>query len=420
MVMDLGHSAKRTNFVFFTPTPPRPATALGNTPAARAAIGFCGSTPRLVRVRWYFAPEGALPVPGGTIWGSTDWDSIYERAGREIGEVPRSGTSKANSGLPPLGAGGQHYCGRPVDFLEAKVWDPLAPLPHKGPGGLLLCCNRALSASIAFFGGRPTANTLGLTSDTPARGEIGLTDRFVPTVADGQIALTSESSARGDIGLTSDRTADGWIGMTDRYVPSPAEGEIALTSDTPADGAMGLTQGSGESAGGDVGLGGAEDVGGGEMGLTAPMEVGEVGGFGLGGEVPAIGIELGMDAPEVATVVTGGATCAAPTVIALNVLYETTVPTTGTIWFLIPSTSMPAIGSALSSTNSGLPFGTFVTYGGQQGCGGGANAVWSGISNSTFPFSLTAGFPNELEISFDYVVQPASMPVTVRFKISYP
>lgn len=315
MIVDLGHSSKRTDFVFFDMPPPRPASALGaSTPATRSAIAFSGQTPKRVRVRWYFAPEGAKPIPGGTIWASTDWSSIYELADAEMGEVPRTGTSRGNNGKAPLGATGQHHCGKSIDFRQAKVWNPSAPTLKRGATGLPICCSPATSAAVAFCGPIRAVGRIGLLG-TVAAAQVGLTGSLPGPTTQGVIGLAASITTDEPIGLSCSTTADGDIEIAgdppaeenielaswEDPIPEFTDGEVGLTGIITGS-AIGLTSASSEQ--GDVGIGGnppaSDDIGlASWQGPIPELTPGEV---GLTGSVAEEGLGLVEDLPASDTI----------------------------------------------------------------------------------------------------------------------
>jgi hypothetical protein len=113
---------------------------------------FTGPNAPYTMVRWYFAPEGALPLPQGTIWGSSDWCDRYEKADTVIGEFPRYEKSQVQGPVPgvpspvwsngktPSGVTGQAYCGTPADFQDSKPWNPAAPALRRNVEGIPECC----------------------------------------------------------------------------------------------------------------------------------------------------------------------------------------------------------------------------------------------------------------------------------------
>lgn len=158
MIVDIARTCRTSIFHFHDLPDRKPAEAMEGA-AARAAIGWFVATPRQTRVRWYFAPEGALPLPKGTIFDSADFLDHYEQCQPKYGEQPFSPRTYSN-GKPPQGATGKQFCGLPGDFLVPKKWSPDLPTLKRGPTGLPLCCNPALRGAIVYTGATFTKRTV--------------------------------------------------------------------------------------------------------------------------------------------------------------------------------------------------------------------------------------------------------------------
>lgn len=160
--MDVGRSARVRRFRFFTPQGIVPANQLPGQP--NGAFGMAGGAVPDTPVRWYFAHADAEVFPEAHIWGSSDFDDVYERADRTIGEIPEPGVW--NNGRPPVGAVGNHFCGELADFTDAKEYDPFAPLLPRGADGLPFCCAPELNAAFVMTWIEPTV-TITVCGDVP-------------------------------------------------------------------------------------------------------------------------------------------------------------------------------------------------------------------------------------------------------------
>jgi len=221
MVVDIGRSCSKRPFSFFVVPPYQTADQFPQqTRGVRASLGFCYSPPPLVRVRWYFAPVGAKPLPFPTIWGSTLWSDDYERAEQTIGEVPNQLLSKWNNGRPPDGATGQHFCGSVDDFQIPKTWGGPKERLKRGPSGLPLCCNAHLAALFA------------VESVSAPNGKIGFQASF-PFAVSGAIAFGKTSLPAAAIVCTSPIAAGGLVALGGDQIKGRTKAFV-LVSNTPA------------------------------------------------------------------------------------------------------------------------------------------------------------------------------------------
>lgn len=273
MIVDVARSCHITRFVFFESRRPRTRAALPNVPVRRAAIAWFGSTPRQTRVRWYFAPEGAKPLPFGTIWASTIWLDVREVCDTRIGEQRRTRKDVWNNGASPVGATGQHFCGRQEDFQAAKTWNPQAPFLPRGPSGLPICCNPILRGCIVWCGRRISQGSLvlaegdvvvdgSLTLDSPdlaasgslalhtphsdvsgvgVAGELSAGGAMIVADSDANesaaLALSSVVLEQSCVHLAGDLVSGGGVVLVGQTVPPPATGGLTLHShDVPSEG----------------------------------------------------------------------------------------------------------------------------------------------------------------------------------------
>ena len=211
MVMDF----RRTCFVewwrvYQAPQLVRPKLPVST--GSNAAIVF-GTIPPLVRIRWYWAPEGARRFPAPQIWNSDDWDNAYERSLAVIGPDPTLPKSYT-SGATPRGVTGQHFCGRLADFQNPVVYTGRPGLRRR-PDGIPYCCAPGFLSGIVFTT-RPLviAGSVGWVKPLPfASGGIGWTagtegiSAFVLASGTAAIAaafvLTSGTEGVAGFGLTS-------------------------------------------------------------------------------------------------------------------------------------------------------------------------------------------------------------------------
>jgi hypothetical protein len=146
----VGRSSRTSWFHFFELPRPRRAAELPAVPATSAAIGFFHATRHRTRIRWYFAPAGAKPLAGGTIFAGTDHNTLAEDCQVIYGEIPGAENRVYNKGHAPAGATGNAYCGESFDWLHPHRWEPHRHCEQRGATNLLLCCNVALGSAIGF------------------------------------------------------------------------------------------------------------------------------------------------------------------------------------------------------------------------------------------------------------------------------
>lgn len=164
MIIDVGRTSRTSWFQFFDPPVPLSAAELPSQPATSAAIGFFVGTAPLTRVRWYFAPEGARPLPGGTIFAGTDHNTLAENCEVVYGERPGFENRRWNNGKAPAGATGKEFCGTSFDFLHPQRWRSDLPCVQRGASGLLVCCNQFMAAAIGWTSPASVVNQLVLTA----------------------------------------------------------------------------------------------------------------------------------------------------------------------------------------------------------------------------------------------------------------
>lgn len=161
-MVDVGRSAF-VRYIRFAPIPERiTGLQLPTVPGARAAFGLTTPNPPLVKVRWYFAPPGARPLPFGTIWASTLHNTVEENCLITVGEEPWQ--KQWSNGRTPQGATGRTFCGKKEDFLRPLVYNPAGPVLEKGPTGLPICCLRPLRAGIGLTGRLPVPGSLAMSA----------------------------------------------------------------------------------------------------------------------------------------------------------------------------------------------------------------------------------------------------------------
>lgn len=222
------------------------AESLPPSPASGAAIGFFAATAPLTRVRWYFAPPGAKPLPHGTIFAGDDWDSDEERCVVEYGELPFAPDRKWNRGTPPPGVTGQAACGDADDFLHPHRAKSCCELTMACTCCTVICCNPFCGGLIGWcIGPNVTGSTslLELTSLDVAPAIIELTS--VPASV-GTLELTTPLAGVGSLLLTGSDASPGLLELTQ----GPEIGVLELFGDgvTASVGMLQLT-------GGDVSLG---------------------------------------------------------------------------------------------------------------------------------------------------------------------
>jgi hypothetical protein len=349
MAVDMAHSAFEVDMVFFRPAVPRPATEVTTH---KAAIGFFAATAPKTRVRWYFCPPNAKPLPFPTIFASTDWSDIYELAEQDIGEVPRAGNARWSNGATPIGATGQHYCGQASDFQVPKVWNPDAAVLPRGPSGLPLCCVPTLAAAVAFCGRRRAIGAIGLAGKpsipippVPASGALTLTGSGVSAF----LALTGQMSAGvieldagkaiafGVIALTG-AISSGLIGLTAGLQSSAGAMDLAAASSSS--GAIDLAAAS--SSAGVIDLTGA--ISSGLIGLTAGLQS-SVGAMDLAATSSSSGaIYLAAASSSAGAIYLAAATSSSGTItLATPFLPEPPNPAIGTIVLATPIVPQPPV-----------------------------------------------------------------------------
>ena len=156
MVMDIRRSCRKEWVQFFKLPPRETPTSIGSVGGGSGGIAFTQPDPPLTQIRWYFAPEGAIPIREGQIWASALYLDYWELCDTPSGVDPFAPSAWTN-GKTPVGITGTSYCGKLSDFQEPGEYDPArTPLP-RGANGIPCCCNPALCAAIVFVGSPPGA-----------------------------------------------------------------------------------------------------------------------------------------------------------------------------------------------------------------------------------------------------------------------
>jgi Concanavalin A-like lectin/glucanases superfamily len=205
-----------------TPHPPDSGMGYGTPADAGPSAGR-----EWVQIRWYWAPEGALPLPFDTIYASSDWLSQLESPQMEYGEIPRAtkthvagpyidGTPEPvwNDGSPPLGATGKTYCGLPEWYQG-----PVPPGSLVRPlGGVPACCNPAVCAAIAITNAPVGAvGQVALPSPPLTTGAIIGSSIAAPA---GAAALRALTQSLGAIAAASASAPVGSAGLAAPPVPA--------------------------------------------------------------------------------------------------------------------------------------------------------------------------------------------------------
>jgi hypothetical protein len=255
MIIDVGRSARTSWFRFFDPPLPITAASLPPSPASRAAIGFFVARAPLTRVRWYFAPPDAKPLPGGTIFAGDDFDDDAEKCVVKYGELPFAPDRKWDRGVAPAGASGQHFCGTSFDFLHPHLHGESLPCVQRGATGLLVCCNPYLAGAIGWTlppdiqyqlvltsvpTPQPSVSSLTLTEPATPTGELYLS--FLGTVAvPSALEFISANAGRleGGLAFSGIVTKFGFLQLA---LPALVPGELALTTPTIASGTLDLSR----------------------------------------------------------------------------------------------------------------------------------------------------------------------------------
>ncbi len=254
MVVDFGRSCSVRTFFFFTAPPPIQNSAIPQAPGSRAAFVLYSYVPVQRRVRWYFAPPGALPLPFQTCWASSDWCDRYEKAeecyvgefprfdsfGRKVAIIPGIPKPGYSNGRPPPGITGTHYCGSQADFQIPKVWsNSLASIP-RGVGNVPLCCNPSNAKCLILQVTLPATGPVKFVSPAAAPAGDLVLDQFIP--AYDEFSLAETLPAEDNIVLGGPRLDDllifkitplpnGYVFVLDS---SPVKNGVVLTGGTIA------------------------------------------------------------------------------------------------------------------------------------------------------------------------------------------
>lgn len=261
--MDIGRSCSIRPFNFLI-VPDTRLTVPANQPASNFAVGLLTRVIPPVRVRWYFAPETARPIPGGSCWGSTDWNDRFENALTTIGEIPRYEKSKYegaipnvmapvwNNGRTPPGVLGNFFCGTLEDFQVPKIYANNLTTLARRPDGISLCCNPANHSLIVLGAKIPPDSALGLFSPPiPALGAIGLSVSPVgrsylglrsPFPYAYALCLAARAAGKALLGLENAPSTLGRVGLL-AFPRTANKSAIGLETQSAAVGGVGLVKG---------------------------------------------------------------------------------------------------------------------------------------------------------------------------------
>lgn len=131
----------------------------------------------VIRLRWYFVPDGTPQLPFGTIFTSLAW--LDEPEGdSEIGEVPGADRQWTNGDIPSPALPGDHPCGTADDFAQGGLIGN-AGILTAGLGTPICCFTPAELANPAFCQALetllPPAYRLSYIPAAPAAGQQGPT-----------------------------------------------------------------------------------------------------------------------------------------------------------------------------------------------------------------------------------------------------
>lgn len=111
-------------------------------------MDFAGDGSMIRKVRWYWAPKGALPFPGWHRFGNTSWMEV-PRSNAGLGEQWNS-DFKYDKGTPPAGVSGQgEPCG-PLDWYTLGVPANAPPL-RVSPSMVPDCCGTASGVLVGGY-----------------------------------------------------------------------------------------------------------------------------------------------------------------------------------------------------------------------------------------------------------------------------
>lgn len=109
---------------------------------------FYLSDGRTATVRWYFAPDGAIPLPFATPFNNQDWDE-WHGAGSTLGEDESAARGARYDGHDPGNASGTGPpCGSADQWLHGQSLPPATPTPIDSVYSLPTCCPRRPSPTL--------------------------------------------------------------------------------------------------------------------------------------------------------------------------------------------------------------------------------------------------------------------------------
>ena len=167
MAMDVRRSCRVELCQFFGGVQRLGPETVSGLPGGNACIFFANAPSPAIPIRWYFCEPGAKHFPVPTLWASSLYLDLHEKAEVEYGVLPFAKASWSNGKAPP-GASGKHFCGKLSDFTEVAAGpSPRGPLART-PGGLPVCCNVGFIACIVWTTRLPVPGFIVWTA-TPAK-----------------------------------------------------------------------------------------------------------------------------------------------------------------------------------------------------------------------------------------------------------